>query len=77
MAQPQNHSDPPAPSAVPLLVALGAGLVVAMLVAVLTPTADEGTNWLIVLVAGVAAAAVAYFVAGRRGTTTVRRPGEH
>lgn len=76
MDKPQNASDAPAPSSVPLFVAVGVGLVVVLIVAMSGLTGDEGTNWLITGGAGLVAAVAAYLVVSRRGNATERRRGE-
>ena len=77
MDKPQNASDAPAPSSVPLIVAVCAGLVAGMLMALTGLSAAEGVNWASTPAVAVATAVVAYVVAGRRRRTTTRRPGEH
>ncbi len=76
MDKPQNASDAPAPSSVPLFVALGAGLVVGMLLAMFARTDSETTNWIIAGVGGLVAAVVAYLVTSKRGTAVKQNPGQ-
>lgn len=75
-------SDAPAPNpsnAALLFAAVGVGVVVVMLLAVLMPHsgADEGVNWTVVLLGGLLGAVVTYLVGamrkGRR-TTDVEPP---
>lgn len=75
-------SDAPTPTpskATLLLAAVGVGLIVVMLLAVLLPRsgAEEGVNWTVAVLGGLVAAAVAYAVGAMRkgrGTTDVRPP---
>ncbi|MDX1420285.1 MAG: hypothetical protein R3181_09990 [Rubricoccaceae bacterium] len=74
-------SDAPAPTpstAALLLAALGVGLIVVMLLAVVLPRsgAEEGANWVVALLGGLVAAAATYAVGAMRkgGRTTDAHP---
>ncbi len=74
-----NDSDPAAPTAIPLFVAVGVGLMAVLLAAWATArySTDETTSWIVTGAVGLVAAVATFLYLRRDRAGVERRPGEH